>query len=285
MKFKKNLKNAILAIILIPIASCKILRQTPPDTNPEQLPTENDAAKKNEEKFICKTINAVFIKIPAGKFIMGNNNSFKDEAPEHPVIISKDFWAAESETTQEQYLIITGKKPSFNPSNPKLPVEQVSWNDAVNFCNILTQKEINNIPKGYVYRLPTEAEWEYMCKSGQIQMDKLDDYAWHSGNSNNDTHITKQKKADKNGLYDTIGNVWEWCLDSCELNEDGVSSETYKEKSLTDPISRKGNFKIHRGGSWCYDKAQCTPTRRYADEADFTSGDLGFRIVLAPKID
>ncbi len=271
------------------LASCSAMRQTPPGCDPEELkePARMDVPAKKENrkeagKTPCASIGIELVLVPAGEFTMGGGRQFDDENPEHKVVIGKDFWVAKTETTQAQYKLITGQNPSFNKSNPELPVEQVSWNDAVKFCGILSEKEKDKLPKGYVYRLPTEAEWEYMCKAGALDMDRMDEYAWHSGNSGNDVHVTAQKKADANGLHDCIGNVWEWCVDSCEMNETGVVTDTYKAETSRDPVSRKGSLKVHRGGSWCYDKTHCTPTKRYAEEADFTSGDLGFRIVLAP---
>lgn len=291
MKIKFSL-FMIFRIVLILLPSCRALREIPPDTSPERLQEQAQPLRQNSEyqikqsqKFICSTIKATFILIPAGEFIMGNNNSFDDEKPEHKIIISKKFWVAETETSIEQYEIITGKKNDIISSNSKLPVVYVSWNDAVNFCNILTEIEKLNLPNGYVYRLPTEAEWEYMCKSGQISLKEIDQHAWHNGNKGTDRHLIKQKLPDKNGIYDTLGNVLEWCLDSTEMNEYGLSTGTYKNEKQTDPLSRIGKFRVCRGGSWCYDENQCNPTRRYADEADFSSGDLGFRIVLAPKLE
>ncbi|HPN84753.1 MAG TPA: SUMF1/EgtB/PvdO family nonheme iron enzyme [Victivallales bacterium] len=281
-----------IATVSFLISSCKTdhgeeiqkkISSEPPVSEFTAQSEKKEETKVRVKKLKCKSIGTELVFFPPSSFIMGNNNSFPDEKPEHLIRISREFWVAKTEVTQGQYKKIMKKSPSFNPSGADYPVEQVSWNDAMEFCKVLTEMEKELIPDGYVFRLPTEAEWEYFCKAGKINMDRVDDYAWHSGNSGNDSHASAQKKPDINGLYDTIGNVWEWCLDSCDMDENGVVTDTYKG-SVSDPMSTKGEYKIHRGGSWCYDKAQCTPTRRYADEADFTSGDLGFRVVLAPKM-
>jgi formylglycine-generating enzyme required for sulfatase activity len=150
-----------------------------------------------------------FLKIKAGKFKMGSPkndlNRFSDETL-HNVELTEDFEMMDAPVTQSEWQEVMWDNPSYFKDNPNNPVEQVSWNDCQKFI-----KKLNEKNDGYVYRLPTEAEWEYCSKS----CDKipLNDQAWYYENSNNKTHPVKQKQPNKLGLYDMLGNVWEWVQD------------------------------------------------------------------------
>ena len=197
-----------------------------------------------------------------------------------------------------------------------MPVYWVSWNDAVRFCRKLTAKERaeGRIPDGYEYRLPTEAEWEYACRAGETaslpngknirilgakNAPALDDIAWYGGNSSEgfygrgwDTsnwtekqypggraaaREVKGKRPNNWGLYDMIGNVWEWC-------EDWYGDYPYG--SAIDPTGAKsGVFRVLRGGSWRIDALYCRSARRATDDPGWRDNHLGFRVVLAPKLE
>ena len=181
--------------------------------------------------------------IPAGTFIMGSPESETardgDEGPQTQVTISQGFWMGKYEVTQGEYLAVMWNNPSFFQGNLNLPVEQVSWNDAVAYCAALTARERNarRLPTGYVYRLPTEAEWEYACRAGTTTpfhygnelrsgMANFDGYHEYppcgsstrycynpSGIYPRCTTSVGSYAPNAWGLYDMHGNLWEWCQD------------------------------------------------------------------------
>jgi formylglycine-generating enzyme required for sulfatase activity len=234
------------------------------------------------------------VLIPKGGYTMGSPTGESargsDEAP-HKVTLTTDFWMAESEVTQRQYRNLMGSTPS-NFKGDDLPVEQVSWLDAVTYCNALSEKE--NLPPCYQisgetvgwadgvkckgYRLPTEAEWEYAAnpvtppRTVYAGSDTVDGVAWYYTNSANTTHAVKTKTANGRGLYDLSGNVWEWVWDWYQGNYEALPS--------TDPLGpATGAFRVIRGGAWLI----TAPAARIAQRSNATptirSNALGFRIV------
>lgn len=228
--------------------------------------------------------------LPVGKFRMGSRK-YDDEQPVHAVKISKRFALSETEVTQGQYKAVMGENPSRFKDLPEwemLPVEQVSWLDAVNYCNKLSASE--GLSPCYVlqgdevrweglgcqgYRLPTEAEWEYAARADEATeyagSDQLDQVAWHSGNSDNKTHPVGTKKANAWFLRDMSGNVWEWVWD--------WYAERYQEAGGQDPIGpASGSERVVRGGSWIF----VAEGARVADRAGFAptdrGGNVGFRL-------
>jgi formylglycine-generating enzyme required for sulfatase activity len=186
----------------------------------------------------------------------------------------KPFLLAKHPVTQQFYYQVTKESPStFNGETN--PVETVSWRDAVSFCNILSNNAgltpcyVFNEKESIVYnteangyRLPTEAEWEYACKAGTVgpRYDELDAIAWYKENSEQKTHAVGMKKPNQWGLFDMLGNVWEWCSDI-------YSEEVY------------GSYRIFRGGGWCDHERGCMATnRRRSHPTSFKIDDLGFRI-------
>jgi formylglycine-generating enzyme required for sulfatase activity len=186
---------------------------------------------------ITNSIGMKLVPIPAGEFLMGSPDSdpdaYDDEKPQHRVRITRPFFLGACPVTQAEYEQVMGANPSLFKEQPANPVEQVSWYDAVRFCNRLSERESLRpfytiegervtVPDwgGAGYRLPTEAEWEYACRAGTTTRywfgddpATLGDYAWYSGNSANTTHPVRQKHPNPWGLHDMHGNVWEWCWD------------------------------------------------------------------------
>lgn len=159
-----------------------------------------------------------FMRISGGSFEMGSYDFSLDEMPVHKVTIAKPFWLAKTEVTQAQYWEIMG----FNPSRVKgdqKPVHQVNREDAVEFCRKLTEQEgkSGRLPGGYEYVLPTEAQWEYACRAGITGdfIENMDAIAWYTEKHSDSPvpHLVGQKQANKWGLHDMLGNVWEWCSD------------------------------------------------------------------------
>ena len=222
------------------------------------------------------------------------------EGPQTVVTISRGFWMGKYLVTQGDYLSVMGSNPSYfngDRSGPPwndqdygtdltLPVEQVSWIDATNYCALLTAQEraAGRIPTICVYRLPTEAEWEYACRAGTTTRfyygddpgyTNLNKYAWYADNSGNVTHPVGQLLPNPWGLYDMAGNVWEWC-------QDWYSGSSYPGGSVTDPQGPvTGTFRVWRGGSWFYIAKYCRSARRFNNGPAYTYAGLGFRVVLA----
>jgi len=255
-----------------------------------------------------------FIRIQGGTFVMGspaNELGHSDNEFQHQVTVSS-FYIGEYEVTQKEYKKIMGKNPSsfssFNGDN--LPVENVSWYDAIEYCNKRSQKEgltpvytINKLKKdpnnqnsndkvkwivtwnknANGYRLPTEAEWEYACRAGMNTAfnNNNDDYAnstsvsevaWYINNTNLRTHDVGMKDANAWGLYDMHGNVWEWCW-----NWYG----DYSSEAQTDPMgASSGFFRVSRGGGCDSSAEQVRSAYRSNNiNPNYTNGNLGFRVV------
>jgi formylglycine-generating enzyme required for sulfatase activity len=228
------------------------------------------------------------VLIPKGTFMMGSPES-EDERGEgefqNTVTISNDFYLGVYEVTQSQYERVMVYNPSYfqgtivGNQNTDLPVENVSWNDAMEFC-----KKLSELPEekkaGRVYRLPTEAEWEYACRAGSKtaysfgeSSQSLGDYAWFFENSNNRTHPVGQKKPNAWGLYDMHGNVWEWCSD--------WYSE-YPKVATSDPTGPKEcSVRVYRGGSWINDASVCRSANRYGIFPSNRFRNFGFRIAMS----
>ena len=185
-----------------------------------------------------------------------------DYDAKYKVTISRGFWLLETPVTQAMWSNVMGTRPSHFQGDD-LPVEHVSWLDCKSFIEKLNQLA----PTEWSFRLPTEAQWEYACGPDSFQM-KADDY-WHQENSGGTTHPVKSKLPNAQGLYDMLGNVWEWCEDWYD---------EYPKGHLVDPQGPdSGSQRVARGGSW-NSIPNCYPTERSGDDPAGCSYALGFRI-------
>ncbi len=241
--------------------------------------------------------------IPAGDFLMGSPDGEKDapawEKPQHRVQITRSFYLGKYEVTQALYQDVTGKNPSsFRGDDPGNPVERVSWLDAVEFCNKLSEREgfkpfyeigseTAQVPdwNGTGYRLPTDAEWEYACRAGTATRysfgddnASLGEFAWFDGNSNTRTHVVGQKRANGFGLHDMHGNVWEWCWDwfaPADYLKNGPAGDPHG------PPSSAGG-RVVRGGSWRDLPDGLRSSTRNGIAPNTRARNHGFRVARSP---
>jgi len=195
----------------------------------------------HQEEFRSLLVGMEFVQIPAGSFLMGSDTGTDDEKPVHQVTISRPFELQTTPVTQGQWVAVMGFNPSEFNMGDDYPVENMTWEDMHTFL-----KKLNVLDPGKNYRLPTEAEWEYACRAGTTgeRYGELDAIAWHRGNSDRQIHPVGQKQPNAWGLYDMLGNVWEWCAD-------GYDKDFYASSPATDPrctTEKNGNI-ISRGGT------------------------------------
>lgn len=216
--------------------------------------------------------------IPAGSFSMGGRE--QDETP-HQVTLTKPFWLGRTQVTQRQWRALMGSNPSIFSGKEQNPVENVSWDDAMEFCSKLNSKKI--LPLGWQWSLPTEAQWEYACRAGTTgdYAGRLEEMAWSSNCKGNSTYArgtqpVAEKMQNKWGLYDMHGNVWEWCANW---------HENYPNGALTDPTGGGiGTKRINRGGSWDNHGGRCRSAARCWNSPDYRDCILGFRVAIVPVI-
>jgi formylglycine-generating enzyme required for sulfatase activity len=254
----------------------------------------------DQPKVLTNSIDMKLVLIPKGTFMMGSppdEKGSEENERRHEVTISRDYHLGMHEVTQAQYKKIMGKNPSNfqgdavaerHPGTNRVvkdvdsanhPVEQVSWEDAVEFC-----QRLSALPEekkaGRVYRLPSEAEWEYACRAGSqtaysfgSDEKSLVNFGWYGRNSKEMTHAVGLKKANAWGLYDMHGNVWEWCAD--RYGE-------YPKGSATDPRGPEaGSSRVRRGGSWLNGAVYCRSAFRNWSDPSNRLNFLGFRVALS----
>jgi formylglycine-generating enzyme required for sulfatase activity len=197
-----------------------------------------------------------------------DTEAYAEEKPSHRVVISRAFQVGKYQVTQAQYEAVIGKNPSYFPG-PNHPVEGVSWDDAQKFCEALNSRK-----DGYIYRLPTEAEWEYAARAGDTssRYGPLHEVAWYSENSDGKTHPVGLKKPNAFGIYDTLGNVWEWVQDRFE-------EQYYSHSPQADPKGPAvGEYRVARGGSWRgVVRGLARVSARYVLKSSVRSIVVGFR--------
>ena len=235
------------------------------------------------------------ILVKGGTFKMGNEKEtvFADELPVHDVTLN-DFYIGTYEISQQEWQNVMGYNPSHFQGDD-LPVESISWYEAVNFCNKLSEKEGltpaykfgrgNTViwdDKANGYRLPTEAEWEYAARGGADTKntiysgsDDADIVGWFKANSKATTHPSGMKACNEIGLYDMSGNVWEWCWDWYG---------DYSSKPATNPKGPvMGTERCRRGGGWHIIEKSCRNTNRIGTPPTYSFDYVGLRVVRNAK--
>ena len=237
-------------------------------------------------KVFAAPTNMVFV--PPGTFRMGSPETevdrYDQEGPQTATTISRGFWMGKYEVTQWEYLEVMGSNPSEFKGDTNRPVETVSWDDATTYCATLTQQEraAGRIATNSVYRLPTQAEWEYACRAWTSTRfsygddpgyTNLTNYAWYYDNGGGTTHPVGQKLPNSWGLYDMHGNVFEWCQDWFGVYPGGIA---------IDPHGPEGSTRVFRGGYWGGYAGDCRSAYRNANYPGGRYINFGFRVLLAP---
>ncbi|MEV4629474.1 formylglycine-generating enzyme family protein [Micromonospora sp. NPDC049523] len=218
-------------------------------------------------------VGTAMVDIPAGRVTLSDRRTQRS----WPVELAP-YQLAAFPVTQAQYALVTGERPG-RTAGDRLPVEEVTWWDAVRFCNALSQRE--GLASAYRfqaggdgddesiewdrtadgYRLPTEAEWEYACRAGTTgpRYGPLDEIAWYRGNSDERIHDVGGKRPNAWGFYDMLGNVWDWCWDIYD-------AEVY------------GTYRVLRGGGWFDEHWSCRASVRRRSHPTYQIDDVGFRL-------
>ena len=223
------------------------------------------------------------VLVKAGRFSMGSPSSEVGRMTNeeiHTVNLTRNFWIGISEITQAQYEAVMGNNPSATVG-ANLPVTNVSWKDAIDFCDKLNDLAAEQIPAGFCFNLPTEAQWEYCCRAGTTTAlnngknlsdhsvsQELDKLGWYSHNSDETPHPVGLKQPNAWGLYDMHGNVREWCSDW---------TDRFRAYSV-DPVGTEDGSV--RGGSYSESAIFCRSAHRSKFSPTEVAPDLGFRVVL-----
>jgi formylglycine-generating enzyme required for sulfatase activity/uncharacterized protein YjbI with pentapeptide repeats len=255
--------------------------------------------KYNQARKIKENIHLNMNFIPPGSFQMGSKEGDISFGPPHLVKFAKPFLMSQMPITQSVYEAVTGKNPS-KFKGAEQPVDSVNWFDAIDFCNRLSKLEgfkqvyeLDDSRSGEVkikrdadgYRLPTEAEWEYVARSGVDYLyagsDQINDVAWYLDNSNGHPHAVGQKKPNAWGFYDMSGNIWEWCFDAFDGNAYGQRPLD----GIEDPVIHGSDVpRVLRGGSWSYELEGVSVFFRFRLAPHFRTSRVGFRVARSPRL-
>lgn len=293
--FSNAEKDAIRCVVLA--------REEEKESYKELLKDIRNQNKVMNDKKITIAVNGVefdMIKVEGGAFSMGSSvgDGDADEQPVHQVLLD-DYYIGETVVTQELWESVMGNNPS-GFKGKKYPVETVSWNDVRDFVDCLNHNTKNSRPEGTIFCLPTEAQWEFAARGGNLNEDNykysgsnfLDEVAYYWQNSGNHflegdpsdwncevvnnnnckTHPVKAKKGNELGLYDMSGNVWEWCQDWY-----GMYSN---EPQINPPGCNEEKYRVARGGSWFKLSKFCRVSYRMSFNPGIRKNNIGFRLAL-----
>lgn len=222
------------------------------------------------KKWVSPKTGMVFLRIPGGCYQMGEDTGYEYERPAHEVCV-QDFYLGQYEVTQKQWESLMGTNPS-RFKGPDHPVQRITWNDAQAYI-----AKLNALEETDLYRLPTEAEWERAARGGTTTRyywgNEIDnDYAWYYGSSNFQSHPVGTAKPNPFGLYDMLGNVWEWVSDWYDF-------DYYKKSPRENPQGPEtGTLKTRRGGSMANLASYVRSASRYRGKVDHPHYILGFRV-------
>jgi formylglycine-generating enzyme required for sulfatase activity len=229
-----------------------------------------------------------------GTFEMGctseQNNCFGDEKPVHTVVLP-DFYIGKFQVTQKLWHVVMGRSirmqlylvnsKSLNGEGSEYPMYYVNYSECEEFCSTLNQLLSKQLPKGYKFTLPTEAQWEFAARGGNKSTrnmyfggNSIDEVAWYEENSNGRAHLVGKKDKNELGIYDMSGNVMEWCRDwYYDFYYENSPSENPKGPD-------KGTGRVLRGGGWNSKSQHCRVSFRHCTSPSNRSYDVGFRLAL-----
>ena len=270
--------------------------EEPPE--PAILPPVAEPSPEAGDLWRDPVLGIDFSYIPPGTFLMGSpedeEGRYADET-QHRVTLTEGFRMARTPVTQGQFarfVEASGHEMKdegwMNSGGERHPVVCVSWNDAQEFCRWLSES------LGELVRLPSEAEWEYAARAGTegARYGRLEKIGWYSSNSGGWAHPVGEKQPNAWGLYDMLGNVWEWVEDAADRGELqtvsgrakylSLTPETYRDDVVVNPRSSKGERRGVRGGGWYHRAVHLRAASRLADRATVPSNVIGFRVLAAP---
>ncbi len=230
-----------------------------------------------------------FAQVPAGSYVMGSSNDFYGEVPPRRVSVAHPFLIGTQLVTQAQWSLVMEQNPSRFALSPAHPVDSFSWLAATEFCSRLSEM------CGLLIRLPTESEWEYACRAGSEgeyffrgedsiadetevpseAKQALAQYAWFDLNSRGHTHEVGLKLPNPWGLYDIVGNLWEWCEDSWFGDYYGAPHDSSAR------VKAGARLRCLRGGAWDMNAFRCRSTYRSYDREDVGTDRFGLRLVAS----
>jgi formylglycine-generating enzyme required for sulfatase activity len=305
------MKKSIASCIAIFLLTNNIFSAPPvASTSNEQLTGQ----KAGEEMSVNLGggVELELVWIPPGEFLMGSpitEQGRQENETQHKVKLTRGFWMGKYEVMQKQWEKVTVNNPSWPSKGPDLPVTCVSWDDCQECIKKMNKTVLASAGFGSadVFRLPTEAEWEYACRAGTTtrfntgdSQKDMERAGWYDGqgsrvgdigNSGGKLHPVGQKEKNAWGLYDMHGNVEEWCADSCDgvPLHDELTTDTYRD-GVVDPLCMQGGLRVFRGGGWNFSHLGCRSASRCSDVRSHKEGcysspysEEGFRLVVAPR--
>ena len=246
--------------------------------------------------FTVKDVTFEMVFVDSGTFLMGCSGERKDcynnEMPAHKVTLSNFYYIGKYEVTQKLWHAVMGitiqqqhklvSAISVFGEGGDLPMYYINYNDCIEFCAKLNKLFSNQLPKGYKFRIPTEAQWEYAARGGKkgngykySGSDSINEVAWYSDNSGNKTHEVGTKTANELGIYDMSGNIGEWCLDGFNDYLNIPATATNPKYPSTDLVY------VFRGGSFSHDKASSRVYYRRSAGGNTRYGNIGLRLCLS----
>lgn len=269
----RQAENTVIAIAVLAVAVLAVMGIVALPSADEDLTDVAEPVQGNSRTYTVKGVTFTMIEVPGSTFTMGatseqGSDAYANESPTHSVTLGS-YWIGQTEVTQELWTAVMGSNPSYFKGD-NLPVESVSWEDCQEFIAKL------NALTGEKFRLPTEAEWEYAARGGRsggtmyAGSNDISSVAWYSDNSSDQTHQVSTKAANRLGIYDMSGNVWEWCQDWYG---------GYDAAEQTNPQgTASGSYRVSRGGSWSYVARFCRVSSRDFDSPSFRNKLLGLRL-------
>lgn len=277
----------LIALLVAGIVGGSVYYLTAKETKKSKKSSSKKTSKKstftsaaNETFTLPNGVKLKMVKVEPGSFIMSKRDGENPSGEiEHKKDLTKTFYIGKYEVTQAQYEAVMGNNPSYFKGSNR-PVEQVSWYEAMSFCEKMNQYA----PKGWKFILPTETQWEFAARGGNRShgykysgSNNLDDVGWYRSNSGDTTHEVGSKTPNELGLYDMSGNVYEWCLDNWQSNSDATRAEFDRPYHDED-----GSSRVFRGGGWDSRAVYCRSAGRNGWDPGNGYDYLGFRLALVP---